>query len=64
MGGNGWGNHELEYCTDRPQNSFIQDGNLVSRAARESYTGQDNVARIHLRANHHAAFVPASLRKV
>jgi len=27
-GGDGWGNHELEYYTSRPQNSYLQDGNL------------------------------------
>ncbi len=31
----GWGNNELEYYTDRPENSFIEDGNLVIKAIRE-----------------------------
>jgi beta-glucanase (GH16 family) len=44
-GGNGWGNHELEYYTARPQNSAIQDGNLVITAAKEAYAGSDGVSR-------------------
>lgn len=44
-GGNGWGNHELEYYTARPQNSSVQDGNLVITAAKETYTGSDGVSR-------------------
>ncbi len=31
----GWGNNELQYYTDRPDNSFIEDGNLVIKAIRE-----------------------------
>jgi beta-glucanase (GH16 family) len=45
VGGEGWGNQELEYYTNRPQNIFIRDGNLVIRAWRESYTGADGVKR-------------------
>jgi len=36
-----WGNNELEYYTDRPENSFIRDGALVIRANRESYGGRE-----------------------
>ncbi len=45
VGGNGWGNHELEYYTNRPQNVFIKDGNLVIQARQESYTGADGMSR-------------------
>lgn len=31
----GWGNNELEYYTDREENSYISDGNLVIEAKRE-----------------------------
>ncbi len=31
-GGNGWGNHELEYYTARPQNVQVSGGNLVITA--------------------------------
>src|SRR5438270_3847006 len=44
-GGNGWGNQELEYYTARPQNSFQENGHLVIKAIRETYTGADAVAR-------------------
>jgi beta-glucanase (GH16 family) len=44
-GGNGWGNHELEYYTERPENSFIRDGNLVIRAVKERFTGPEQVSR-------------------
>src|SRR5512140_67230 len=44
FGGNGWGNNELQYYTDRPANShIIQDasgnGILVIEARKESYRG-------------------------
>jgi beta-glucanase (GH16 family) len=35
----GWGNNELQYYTDREQNAFIEDGQLIIRAARERYEG-------------------------
>lgn len=44
-GGNGWGNDELEYYTARPENSFLQSGNLVIKAVQEKYTGIDGVSR-------------------
>ena len=44
-GGNGWGNKELEYYTDRSQNVFLQDGNLVIRAVKEKYSGAGGVSR-------------------
>ncbi len=36
---NGWGNDELEYYTDRPDNAFVKDGVLHLRAVKESYQG-------------------------
>jgi len=45
IGGGGWGNHELEYYTNRPRNARIQNGNLVITAIQESYTGPDGVTR-------------------
>jgi beta-glucanase (GH16 family) len=44
-GGNGWGNQELEYYTNRPQNAYLEGGNLVIKAVAEKYTGADNVTR-------------------
>ena len=37
-GGNGWGNQELEYYTDRSENASMHDGNLVIKATAEKYT--------------------------
>ena len=45
IGGNGFGNNELEYYTDRPANAVLRGGNLVIRALREDYTGADGVTR-------------------
>jgi beta-glucanase (GH16 family) len=45
VGGNGWGNHELEYYTNRPENSFLRGGNLVIQALKENFTGPDHVTR-------------------
>lgn len=40
-GDNGWGNQELQYYTDRPENiSLDGNGNLVITARRESFGGQ------------------------
>ena len=44
-GGKNWGNHELEYYTDRSENASILDGTLVIRALQENYTGPDGVER-------------------
>ncbi|HZP16391.1 MAG TPA: glycoside hydrolase family 16 protein [Terriglobales bacterium] len=44
-GGNGWGNHELEFYTRRPQNAFQQDGHLVIQVLKENYAGPDGVTR-------------------
>ena len=44
-GGEGWGNEELEYYTDRTANVSVHDGNLVIKAVAEKYTGPDGVTR-------------------
>jgi len=36
----GWGNNELEYYTDRPQNLFFQDGKLIIEARKENLGGK------------------------
>ncbi len=41
IGGNGWGNNELEYYTDRPENVIVKDGNLVITALAEKYMGNN-----------------------
>jgi beta-glucanase (GH16 family) len=35
IGGEGWGNQELEFYTNHPQNAHIQSGNLVITAQKE-----------------------------
>ncbi len=44
-GGGGWGNNELEYYTNRTQNAYLENGSLVIKAIKETYTGPDNVTR-------------------
>ena len=44
-GGDGWGNNELEYYTDRAKNSYQQDGNLVIKVLKKKYTGAKGVTR-------------------
>jgi beta-glucanase (GH16 family) len=50
IGGNGWGNNELEYYTNRSQNAQIKSGNLVITAQKETYTGADGVTRSYTSA--------------
>ena len=38
---NGGGNNELQYYTDRPENSFVKDGMLHIAAQKENFTGPD-----------------------
>lgn len=46
VGGNGWGNNELEYYTTRTENASLDgNGNLAIKAIKENYTGPDGVTR-------------------
>jgi beta-glucanase (GH16 family) len=38
-GSNGWGNNELQYYTDRPQNIKVENGMLKITAVKESFMG-------------------------
>lgn len=38
-GENGWGNNELQYYTDRPENVTVQNGKLLITAIKESFEG-------------------------
>ncbi|MAU12207.1 MAG: hypothetical protein CL607_20465 [Anaerolineaceae bacterium] len=40
-GGNGFGNNELQYYSDRPDNSYVEDGHLVIVAQEERYRLRD-----------------------
>ena len=44
-GGNGWGNNELEYYTNRVENVQVNDGKLVITARREGYSDSQGVFR-------------------
>ncbi|MGL2963572.1 glycoside hydrolase family 16 protein [Flavobacterium sp. RSB2_4_14] len=47
-GTNGWGNNELQYYTDRPQNIVVENGNLKITAIEELYLGSSYTsARIY-----------------
>lgn len=41
VNGHGGGNNELQYYTNRVENSFIENGCLIIKAVKESYTGPD-----------------------
>ncbi len=45
IGGNGWGNNELETYTSRIDNAYVENGHLVIKAIKETFTGPDNIAR-------------------
>jgi len=45
LGGNGWGNRELQTYTSRKTNAYIADGSLVIRVLKESFAGPDKVTR-------------------
>lgn len=40
-GDNGWGNNELQYYTDRPENVKVENGVLTITARRESFMGSN-----------------------
>ncbi len=50
IGGNGWGNQELETYTNRAANARVEDGNLVITALEENFTGPDAVTRSYTSA--------------
>ncbi|MGA2328387.1 MAG: family 16 glycosylhydrolase [Bryobacteraceae bacterium] len=39
LGAGGWGNQELEYYTNRPENVYVDGGMLVIKAIQEPYLG-------------------------
>lgn len=45
VGGNGWGNRELQYYTNRIDNAYLENGSLVIKAIKETHTGADKVTR-------------------
>jgi beta-glucanase (GH16 family) len=45
VNGRGGGNNELQYYTDRPENTEVRDGKLVLTAREETFTGPDGTRR-------------------
>src|SRR5882762_6622958 len=45
IGGNGWGNNELQTYTSRTVNSDLEGGFLVIKALKETLTGSDGITR-------------------
>jgi beta-glucanase (GH16 family) len=45
LGGDGWGNLELQTYTDRVENAVVRGGALVITARAERFTGLDGLAR-------------------
>ena len=43
-GGSGFGNGELQYYTDDPQNAYIENGMLTIKAENKTYMGRDYVS--------------------
>src|SRR6185437_5225724 len=50
IGGNGWGNNELETYTDRAANAQLKNGRLVIKALRETFAGPDKITRSYTSA--------------
>ena len=47
IGGNGWGNNELEYYTNRAANASVRHGQLEIQARREEYAGAEPGKAFH-----------------
>ncbi|HWN08655.1 MAG TPA: glycoside hydrolase family 16 protein [Pyrinomonadaceae bacterium] len=45
IGGDGWGNNELETYTNRTANSHVENGRLIIRALKETFRGPDGITR-------------------
>jgi beta-glucanase (GH16 family) len=50
IGGNGWGNHELEYYTNHAQNAHLASGKLVITALQETTTTEKGETRSYTSA--------------
>ena len=45
VGGNGWGNNELQTYTSRTNNCRVENGQLILEARAENFTGTDGIPR-------------------
>jgi beta-glucanase (GH16 family) len=50
IGGKGWGNNELQTYTDRSANAVVENGSLVIKALKETFTGPDKITRTYTSA--------------
>jgi len=65
VGGDGFGNKELEYYTGRPRNLYLDGGMLAIRAIQEHFRGADGVEReFTSAADSYAGPVFAGVRQV
>lgn len=64
-GAGGWGNNERQYYTDRTDNSFLSEGNLVIEAKEESFEGAPYTsARIVTRDKQEFTFGRVDIRAI
>jgi beta-glucanase (GH16 family) len=57
IGGNGWGNNELQYYTNRSENARVANGNLIIETKKESYSGKNYTsARLLTKGKAHWTF--------
>src|SRR2546428_13957968 len=52
IGGNGWGNHEIEYYNDRPADAEIRNGTFLLTPETEKITGGGVVTRADTTPRH------------
>lgn len=50
LGGDGWGNQELQTYTSRAENAVVRGGHLVITARSETHRGADGIARAYTSA--------------
>jgi len=57
IGGNGWGNNELQYYSNRSENARVSNGNLIIEAKKESLSGRSYTsARLLTKGKAHWTF--------
>lgn len=64
-GAGGWGNQELQYYTDRPENAYLENGRLIIEARKESFSGSPYTsARLITRDKQHFRFGRIDIRAI
>ncbi len=63
IGGNGWGNNEEQYYTDRSENARLEGGNLVIETLKEDFSGSAYTsARLTTRGKHDITYGRVEVR--